>query len=148
MHFLGRVRFQGCGESAEAKGGFCLVVKVFDYTHCFEQKRREGGRELQWQRKCGREWHRQRESGSELQRQRQSECDRDWIRAFTWLPANVIFRFRLRGLEIKRFWGLAILNKRVGRNANGVKTSFQVIDFPTKDDLEFLKKALGGIESL
>lgn len=40
-------------------------------------------------------------------------------------------------------WVLAILNKRVGRNASGVKTSFQVIDFPTKDDLEFLKKALG-----
>ena len=151
MHFLGRVRFQGCGESAEARGGFRLVVKVFDYTHCFEQKRREGGSEFQRQRKCGREWHRQRESGSELQRQRQTECDRDWIRAFTWLPANVrsiIFRFRLRGLEIKSLWVLAILNKRVGRNASGVKTSFQVIDFPTKDELEFLKKALGGIESL
>ena len=45
MHFLGRVRFLGCGESAEAKGGFCLVVKVFDYTHGFEQKQREGGSE-------------------------------------------------------------------------------------------------------
>ena len=55
MHFLGRVRFLGCGESAEAKGGFRLVVKVFDYTHCFEQKRREGGSE--WQRNCGREWY-------------------------------------------------------------------------------------------
>ena len=90
---------------------------MFDYTHCFGQKRREGGSEWQWQRNCGRKWHWQRESGSELQRQRQRQSDRDWIRAFTWLPANVrsvVFRFGVRGLEIKKLWVLDVLNKGVG----------------------------------
>ena len=50
---------------------------------------------------------------------------------------SVVFRFGVRGLKIKRLWVLDVLNKRVGRDASGVKTSFQVIDFPTKDQLDF-----------